>query len=477
MKSQFVLSLALLLLTFIVTSCAKEEFGANKIVDSQTSPGLWAKTTNDCANFTLIRPRVDFLFLWDNSSSQLFVTDATKKALNNTIDLVATRFDYRIVLAPLNGTGPTDTYIVTENPDGLTASALSRVIPRDQAGSKLSNFPISGGSDEHGLERTVELVTDSYHNGIFRQSSYLITVLMSNEDDVITDGAGYFSGPLTDLHISEQKAQLLSLRNSLLHSQQFRFISLVSHQNCSTGFKANYSYKKMSKLIYDEPYLNGIVSPADQNSRATPDSYDICGANFNNLFDGINESIQDTVIKHVYNFWPISSATDPSFDPEQVTVRKSTGVEIPRSDSDGFTILPGIQYNHNTRLHPNPGEPFTGHLLELHGQENYVQYPECLIVKTKEPLSYYGHVLLSARPQEDSIALKINGKDIPRSTTNGWEYIGYRQSQNIKVISPDNEAPKLPGIIKTGYFLKLHGSAIYSNGSVVSLTYYPAAAE
>ena len=468
------LSTILISLTAILLfSCSKEEFGANKVVQSDTSPQIWHKTSTTCSNFTLIKPAVDFLFLWDNSSSQLFTTDETKAALNNTINLISSNFDYRIVLAPLQGSGLADSYLIAENPNGLSNSALNRLVPQDQASNKLSTFPTVGGSGEHGLERAVELLNLNLSDGVFRKNSYTAIVLMSNEDDVLYTGRGDFDGPSTDAHITSLKNQLISIRDNTSKSLLFRFISLVAHSNCGTGFKANYSYKKMSKLIYETPYTGGITSPTDQSGEDNPDSYNICGMNFLHLFDGINSSIQDTVIKHVYNYWPIAPSGSPVFDINKVQVSKSSGGDIPMSSTNGFTVLPGIQNNHNTRLLPNPGEPYSGWLLELHGSSNYVTYPECLIVKTQAPIAYYGYVHLHSKPNIDSIELKINDVVVPKDTTNGWEYIGYSNSQNIKIISPTDDGPASPVENKTGYFLKLRGTAVYGNGSKIEVIYDP----
>ena len=474
---KFIATFFSIMLIFGLTSCAKEEFGANKVVDEFDSPSIWTDTTNRCSSYSLNKPQVDFLFLWDNSSSQLFVNSQTKEALNNTIELIATsRFNYHILMAPLIGEGNNDTFLVAENPDGLSSDALNKLVGQSEAANKLSTFPTTAGSVEHGLQRTIDLINLNRSNNIIRSNTYLIIILMSNGDDLKYTDMGYVSGAETDAYIQSTKGQLLNIRDNILHNPMMRFISLVPFTQCATGYKANYSYKKMSKLIYEAPYPNGIASPTDQTS-SNPDSYDICGINFTHLFDGVNNSLQDTVVSHVYNFWPITGPGGQTFDPNQVTVTKSTGQEIPQSSTNGFTVLDGIQYNHNLRFFPDPANPpieqFTGHLIALHGEANYVKYPECLIIKTQAPTDYYGYVHLHSNPLVSSIQLTIDGQSISQSLTNGWELIGYKSSQNIKVISPTNPTPATPAENKTGYFLKLHGSAIFSNGISIKVLYDP----
>jgi len=85
----------------LASSCGVEEFASKKKKDSTQISAIQTNTQSACSNFTYIKPKVDFLFLWDNSSSAVFINDQTRQALNQTIDLISNRFDYHIMLAPL----------------------------------------------------------------------------------------------------------------------------------------------------------------------------------------------------------------------------------------------------------------------------------------------------------------------------------------------------------------------------------------
>lgn len=466
MKPSIILGLGLA--TLLLSSCSKESFAPKKNQDSFSASSVQSSSASQCAGFTLVKPPVDFLFLWDNTSSQYFVNDQTKQALNNTIALVSNRFDYHIMMAPLVGSGNSSAFLVAENPNGLTSSALNMLVPQSDAASRLGSFPTSTQSNEKGLERVNQLISNNRSNHIFRQNSYVIIVLMSNGDDLVYTNNGLVNGPATNNYIEQQKNTLFSLKNAM-SSEQMRFISLVAFNACQSGFKANYSYKKMSDLVY-------IDSGAyDQAGRPFPDSYDICSTGFIHLFDGINNAIQDVLINHVYDAWPISSNAQLTFNPDTIKVKKSNGQEFfPVSGPGNGSGFRYIGYtSRNTRLLPTPGEPFTGHMIELYDSAR-VTYPECLIVETETPIEYYGYVHLQAKPVVNTIKLVINGTTISQSTTNGWEYIGYKSSQNLKIVGPTNDSPASPALNKTGYFLKLRGSAIYSNGASVNVTYDPA---
>ena len=57
---------------------------------------------------------------------------------------------------------------------------------------------------------------------------------------------------------------------------------------------------------------------------------------------------------------------------------------------------------------------------------------------------------------------------VPVYLANGWEFIGFRTSQNIRVAPTAS-----PGEFKTGYVLKLNGSAIYQSGQSITVDFKP----
>jgi len=450
----------LTLLAFV--SCSKDEFSANKQSNVSKATPSTVSSTSSCAGFTLIKPEVDFLFLWDNSSSQFFVNDGLKQALNNTINLVSNKFNYHIMVAPLLGSGNTSAFVVAENNVGITYP----LTPKENAASMIA-FPVGSGSQEQAFERSYSLINNNRSNGVFRTGSNVIVVVMSNGDQTVTAN-GYFDPSATNAMITQKKNDLINLRNNVLMSNQMRFISLVAHTACQDGFKQNYSYKKMSQLIYNEAYANPAQAPTDQSGSSTPDSYDICGTSFTHLFDGINNSINEVLLKHKYNHWPVVGSNGCL---EILSVKKqsipasSTTIDIFENNTNGYTNL-GSQTNINTRYAPTIGEPYTGHVIKLNGTAR-ATYPECIVVETKTPTVNYGYVHMANCPLESTITLRINGVAIPKNATNGWQYFGRADNLNITTNSSTCVSPE----VKSGYFLKLYGSAVYSSGASVQVDY------
>ena len=510
-----------ILLALMLSGCSKEQFSTKKKQEVQSSNPIQINSSSTCSAFTYIKPKVDFLFLWDNSTSSVFINSQTKNALNNTIDLISSRFDYHIMMAPLMGSGNNEAKFMSETPDGLNQSALNIKIDRTQAANSL-NFSYVPGNAEAGVQRSIDLIRNNTTNGIFRPNSYVVIVVMSNEDD----NSWATSYPPADadrvLHVRQKVNDLMCLRGNYnppagyscqgfsLNSLQMRFMSIVAYNdyggsNTCGGisyWKRNLVYKEVASKVYTTPYTNG-VSQNDQSTRTDLytdpflgivnfDSYDICSqSSFSGIFDGINASINDTLIAHKYNYWPVASAGASAIDPDEIKVFKD-GVEIPRLTSpgigtDGFYFENYVQ-TRNTRYSPTPGEPFTGYLIRLYGNAE-VTYPQCLTVTTQSPKEFFGYINMQTKPLENTIQVKINGQTVPKSTTNGWQLVKsngqphYYNSKNIKIqsagstcptsIEPQGYCGASPAINKSGYFLQVFGTAVYSNGAQVEVIYDP----
>lgn len=503
----------------ILGGCSDPQFGARRGQRQEQTPKLNTSSSSMCSDFTLVRPQVDLLFLWDNSSSSTFINNQTRRALNGIVNKVSQRFDYHIMLAPLLKTGSvnSDAKLVTYDTAGLSSSAMSMRIDSSQASSALS-FPSARGSQEAGLDRSRQLIVNNRSNGIFREGAYTIVVLMSTEDDnsYVPEG-GMESGYKRRKHVDDKVHQLLCLRGhynappgkscsgSSLNSSMMRFISIVANNpsRCSRNgvaqnAKSGVAYEMASSFIYSQGYTNSTPNHVDQNGapiqnrggRSYPlyDSTDICRGDYRGIFDGVNSVIQDQVIAHQYRFWPVAGP-DADVDSNTIRVESSTGQELthlgpgathPHDNGFKYWGNTGRGSTKNTRIHPSPGEPHSGHLIELYGNAR-VTYPECLRVKFTQNQEYYGYVHLTGRPLESSIKLKINGVDIPKCSSTSYCHNGFvflntpkKNNRNIKIQSPSNHSPDTENPDKRyGYFLKLYGNAIYSNGDNVNVNWLP----
>ncbi|MFG1494628.1 hypothetical protein ABMA75_13745 [Halobacteriovorax sp. ZH4_bin.1] len=528
----------LIVLTLLfMASCAKEEFATRKNSNSFGTDPTQTVNSEMCSKFTYIRPPVDLLFVWDNSTSTGFISNQTKTALNNVVNNIADRFDYQVLMAPLIGSGNSGTYFFSRagiNPSGVTT------ISRYAASSVISNFSPASGTREGGLSRINELVKLNQLNGALRKNAHTIIVIMSNEDDNSwnTTGSnlsnnhalavkyrkamahdllcmrGNYNGALysQSLYSSFDKQVLGTTKNTAatfnstcsnvgnyeLNSSMLRLISLApsvdpESYSCPqiTKGEKNFNYHGASDLVYNQPYENLSGSnpypfPRSNNSYngfGYNDNVNVCTqSNFNSIFDHVYNSIEDAILNHKYNYWKVAEPgaridTNSLIITKYVRGSSQPGTPILESMSNGYSYI-GERGNFATRYSPSVGEEHSGHFIRLNGNA-IVEYPECLVVSYQTPQNFYGYVKLNSKPVESSITLKINGQTINKSSTNGWQLMksgsspAYYSNFNIKVTSPTDDTPATPVMNETGYFLKLFGNAVYSDGANVEVNFYP----
>lgn len=465
------------LMSIFLISCAEEVLTQSTLTTDFTASDLQGYEVNTCSQMHFEKPPVDMLFVVDNSGSSLLPTfSLIKQQIANTINTISNEFDYHIYVAPLiplSGESLTQYPLLVSDPSSLPSIGSVNIVTPEN----LSLFSTAtGNNDEHGFQRTIDLINGNRANGIFRNNANTIAIMISNGDDtssLVSAGNGNYGFSQQQFNI--RKNSLLSFSKKYadnnfvsnpLNAESFRFMSLVAHSSCN-GWKPGSSYQIMSHKIYD------YMGYSDDNNYK--DSKDLCSRNYTNLFSSINNSIHAVVVGHKYDHWKISNANAASIQEDDITVTKilsdGSQVNIPTDSMNGFEYL-GYQSNKNTRYEPTIGEPASGLIIKLNGSAK-VTYPECIIAKTRTPTEYYGFIALPREPQAGSIQVVINGVTQTQSSTNGWGYIGWHDIKNIKVGGPTNAATT-PALNKTGYFIQLFGNAIFTNGDTISVQYKPA---
>ena len=503
----------LMVLTFILmASCAKEEFATTKNSNNSSTANTVTDSGSVGTSFTYVQPPVDLLFVWDNTSSSTFINSNTKAALNNVVNNISERFDYHVMLAPLVPSGGVNANTYFFSKDGTSPGGGVQNITKSYAASAISQFPQGSGSIESGLQRVNDLIKNNQSNGVFRDEAYTLIILMSNEDSSSWNTTGYSlpgNHPTAQAYMKGKVHDLLCMRGNYdgsyysgstnptynascsgvgsykLNSTMMRMISITAANEPGTSScpqisngEKNWIYRSASEAVLTTSYTNLTGNyPFIPSSVTNQDQVDICNTGFSSLFSSVNSAIDDAIIAHKYNFIKIA---DPNqlIDEDTIVLTKS-GVNIPKytGSGSGFTYR-GVMTNKDTRYYPTAGEPQTGHMVQLHGSAR-LTYPESIQFYHEEPKKYYGYVHLDAKPQIGSISLKINGSTISESSSNGWQLMTsgsdaqYYTNMNIRVVSQSDTTPAYPSITKSGYFLKLYGNAIYSDGASVEVNFYP----
>lgn len=489
--------------TVLVLSSCKEEFAINKGVQNSSINAVENTSAKLCSQSTLISPKVDILMLWDNSSSFNFVTSATKSSMSNLITSVSENFDYHILSLPLVPASTSELYegiLVAKNAGSVTGNATAILKTKDQAVASLS-FTTGFGANERGVDRAVDVIKNNRTNGIFRQDAYTIIVLMSNEDDkgCETDNkVSYCPSTLRTAYTLAKKNKLLCLRGnstvdcsttgvtSSLNSTMMRFINISPLTQCKSGFdNMNAIYRDVAKTIYETPYTNGWPKSNDQLSpdvAGAPDSYNLCSIDFNHIFDGVNTAIKQTLLRHKYEYWPVA-APGASIDPDTIRVVRSDGKilanrAVNNNITNGYELLLDSNGNaltstQSTRYYPTLGEPFTGKMIRLFGVEgnDKVVYPDCLTVTYSAVKENYGYIYLKyGEPNVSTIEVQINNKIVPKSSSEGWDYMGL---QYMSALDPNLKVVDLPPGTTSAYVIRLNGSYKFKNtGTATNVNVY-----
>ncbi|MGK0367741.1 MAG: hypothetical protein ACI9QD_000880 [Thermoproteota archaeon] len=491
MKFTYGLTLLLLLQTMI--SCTdKVPFTVQTQKETFVTQGVTLYSSQTCANHTAIKPKVDILFLIDNSSSTFYIPSTMKTAIAGMIQNVSSNFDYHVYVAPLIGApGESDSdrrsFPLVVSDAGSISGSLNPV-----GSHEIQLFQsVTGGGQEHGFSRANNLISLNMSNSIFRKSANTLIVTVSNGDDndFIYNQYGQpvgsnFNSNFNDLikhtkkyHDSLPTSTPQYIKDALLKSNAFRFISVVAHSTCQPGYKNATNYKQMSHDIYD------YVQATDQGNDSTPDSYDICTSSVSDIFSTVSSTIPVTIVPHVYDWWPVKNTTTIDFNLANIKVKKvnQNGVmNINESTSNGFEFINTYYSSKNIRKTPvvsaeSPGEFFSGFFIKLHGSAEVVS-PECLVVDIQDPQEFFGYIVISRVPDLTQLKIKINGVEVPvlDLSGNGYTYTGQSDSQNLRIIAANDDTSHPDGVYSSGYVFKLHGTSTYTNEDIIEVIYKPA---
>lgn len=465
----------ILFFSLILSSCGEEVLTQNTLSEDFTANNVDSFSLNTCSQMHFEKPPVDILFIVDNSGSTLMPAfQQIKNQIANTISTISNEFNYHIYVTPLI---PLASDNIRSYPLLLNDSdSVPNLVGLNQVSLDSLNFfsSTSGSNTENGFSRAHDIINANRSNGIFRNKANTIVVMISNGNDTsayraingnsVYDGTIFTANKNKLLKFSKKYAQSNYVSNPM-NAESFRFISLVAHSRCG-GFKEGSEYRKMSKEIYN--YMGYSDDPYSKDSK------DLCSGNYASLFSSINSSIRAVLVGHSYDHWLISSASAASIQSNDIQVTKISGnnqINIPASSFNGFQYL-GYRSNQNTRYLPTSGEPVSGLVIKLNGNAR-VTYPDCIIAKTRTPTEYFGYIVLPREPNLSTVKIKVRGSDVPKGGANGWSYLGYRATKNIKVPGPTN-APITPKVNRSGYFIQLNGSSLITNGESVSVYYKPA---
>jgi len=456
------LSAILLLTLLLMASCGKEEFGTSSKASTSQLSGVQQFEQSSCSSFTLVKPKVDILYVVDNSTSTYYIDSYVKTAIANTVNSISSEFDYRMVgttLLPLDATPFNDYQVMTNSTDELSDEAASRKIITS---SSLDFFATKVSGAEAGLKRVGDFINNHKSDKLFRNGAYLLVILISNgRDSEVEKVASWGGGETTqDATLFKARKDAFDLIKTDLSSQDFRFFTVTAKSSCQSGWlTANKSYVAMSKIY------------------GTSDSFDMCdSAGYTGLFTSVNSSIKQVMLHHSYRYWPITFAKDTD-------TRNSFGeIKVYKLSGSSSTLLTSSQWEYyentsasplNIRELPTVGEPTTGKHFVRFTDGNLITHPDCVQIKSVTRTEYFQYILMPREPDTTkAIAVRVNGNIIP---TAAYVYSGYQINLNMKAPYP-NAGDELPAVPKTGFFIKITDPTYYpKSGDTVDMGFTPAA--
>lgn len=468
MKNFKFLSLALL---FTLISCGKEQFGSTPASESSSTSGVQVYENLSCAASTLVKPPVDIVYVVDNSTSTNYIQSNIKSAIQQTVNSVSTQFDYRIIGTPLISSDTNDLQVLASSPTSIpSAFSSKKIISSSEFNFFMNTVPTV---QEQGFLRVKNFVNAHISSGLLRQQAHTIIILVSNgyDTDTTTTTGGAVIPQTSGSAFSSYKTSFFGFKAALT-AKQVRFMSVVSHQSassCSITANPGATYKEMSRLMY-------INSNASDNGSYN-DSYDLCNNGFSSLFTGVNSSIQQVLQPHKYNRWPVTF-TSGSLNTGDIEVYKVSGSTRTLLNSGSqWSLITNSSCGSpcNTRIEPTVGEPTSApNIIEFNGTSNYITYPDCVVVKGRDYVEYFGYIVINREPDlTKSVAVTINGSQLSSAD---WTYVGYKGSAspgfNIKV--PYNGSPDTPAVYRSGYMFQIKNNKYYKSGDSVEVYYQPA---
>jgi hypothetical protein len=453
MKIQWSAFCALFLAT--LAGCGVEQFGTAPQSSTSNPNPVTNFNQLSCTSSTLIRPKVDILYVVDNSGSALAMSNDIKASITNTIGSISQQFDYRVIGTKLipDTSSDYDYRVMTNSIDPLPNTSKKII-----SSSEMPFFsqPLIGAPKEAGLKRIINFINNN--GSLIRNNSHLLIILVSNgrDTEIETDPDGREETATiqnTDLFMERVKAFNLIKSSKMLIDM--RFMPITAHTSCNSARSSERSYVAMG------------------NALANSEIFNLCDGNVSSIFSKVNSSIQQDIIPHKYRYFPLTFAksTDVRNNFGEIKVFKVTGNSAPVEMTSGWSYYESVAGIENTRELPTIGEPVSArHFIKF---VNLVSYPECIQIRSVSRTEYFGYIVLPKEPRPGTVTVRINGKVISQSISNGWTYIG-NAIKNIKMPYP---APgdDQPAINKVGYMIQLNGpSNYYKSGDNVEVNYLPA---
>lgn len=385
-----------------------------------------------CANSVGVAPKVNFLFMRDDSHSGTWLPSNTRAILEGLPRRISRRIETQVYERNLHRRGVNS----------------------------------EGCSGDCGISETVLGIKAGFDHYDFSATAHKFIFLASNQDDQGGLSAGRAAVKINDYLRDEQDVNL--------NRYGVRFFSVVPHRECNDLIGENTMRGPKSENPYAQ--LSRALGGNDWD-----DTFDLCGNGINDAFAKITRVINELTEQYVYQYWkvPAEFFDHTRFDLWTMTVTKYSGqgdkkvLELCPEDvlcEEGFRHIK----NYPTGLTPREHDPEEGPVIELLGDDR-VTFPGCVKIEAEEICLDYRYISLEGYEVDDVVEVTLRDERGPRSIlkcTNGdrgncWTPVESTSSREATVRCGTNESF---GQLANGPFLELHGQARYSNKQNTTVT-------
>lgn len=356
---------SLLSAALLLNACAKETFEVTTSTSAQSSPG----------GFT-VAPKVDILFVQDDTGSSLSSTFVSLKSQTSTFlsDLDSKKWDYHFATAPLTLLRTDPSQVVASKYDSARGSSWVPAYPGAQPESFVSpqafrtpesftQLIIQGTNALNGMEPGFNNIVNALKTtftgtGFIRNDAILAIVYFGNGNDTSGFTACFREDGRPDVcpgpssSVSYHHDQIAAIKGNA---------SLIKFYAARAPITSPCYEQSRSNALNVNRYEQMAYSFGGQ-------AYDICSQSIVQVLSGIESQLETIKGSNTTRYL----FTDREPNPSTIRVLRYVGgdtthsVEIPQSDVNGWTFA-GFVTNVFAIDSPIPLNLSSGWAIELHG--------------------------------------------------------------------------------------------------------------
>ena len=379
--------IAILAISVLATGCgSKEHFAAQQF-----------SATAVAGQYT--RPKIDILFVQDNSASMITPLGSLKSQLNSFLTSMSQSWDIHFTVVPLQSRmSLTSKWIVAQDCSTITGQnnclPLSQVsafnnAPDGTTYAWINVFDTATANTDPGFAMTQANLADPSvtSTGFLRPDAALAVVVLTNGNDAsgITQSAsiqslqcwsnGAYHPEMFPQYDYCDRGDGVAIMNPYSQNLANSYNSFKSY--ITTTLKGGAGLTRFYSVAAENNYSNCYGGPAWQGMRyinmandlsgSVGAHYDLCSGGLSSVLANIKFQLDSLVEAYRFNYAVIDATNAPVVS--SIVVKKN-GVVIPASATNGWTYV-GFKSNQPISYYPQASNYRSGYMVQLNGTAEY----------------------------------------------------------------------------------------------------------